>query len=508
MVLSCDDDEFLTEHPKSFNAPQNTFISTTGFNTAVNGLYNQFQSEYRGFVYGQYYSGTDLSLGGLKHGSYTVFEVLGDQLTSENGDCNAYWNWSYLMIANCNLILESLDLPDIAWDSPSDALDIEAETRFFRAYAYRVLAYSFAGVPIVNEVAKPFRLDYTRSSMTEVLDFIISDLTFAADNLPAEAPLVGKLVDAAAKHYLAEAYMWKKEWGTAETLLKSVTESGMYALMTERFGTNASGPGDVYNDLFLENNHNRSSGNTEGIWIKQKQYKWDQGTGYFRSWDRRCWVPYYSRVSGFLLADSLGGRGLGRMYPTDFWLNSFEAQDIRNSRFNLKRQYWYNDPAHPEFGNEYPMTAELKESGSLFAHTTKFNFGRTVDNPSLAFNDKDDYKIRLAETYLLLAEAQMEQGKLDDAAASINMVRNRSNATPVLPGEVDIDYILDERARELFGEVLRKHTLTRTGQFVNRVMMHNPVTSQTVQEFNSLWPIPQAAIDANQEAVLEQNPGY
>ena len=90
MVLSCDDEEFLTEHPKSFNAPQNTFISTTGFNTAVNGLYNQFQSEFRGFVYGQFYSGTDLCLDGLAHGSYTKFETLGGALNSENSDCRYF----------------------------------------------------------------------------------------------------------------------------------------------------------------------------------------------------------------------------------------------------------------------------------------------------------------------------------------------------------------------------------------------------------------------------------
>ncbi len=88
------------------------------------------------------------------------------------------------------------------------------------------------------------------------------------------------------------------------------------------------------------------------------------------------------------------------------------------------------------------------------------------------------------------------------------MVRNRANATLVLPSEVTLDLILDERARELFGEYPRKYTLTRTGTFMDRVTKHNPVTAEFAQPFNAYWPIPQSAIDANSGVVLEQNPGY
>ncbi len=508
MVPSCDDEEFLTEYPKSFNAPDNTFTSTKGFNTAVNGLYSQAQSEYRDIVYGTLYSGTDLCLNALTHPVYKVVESLGENLNSAYYGCETFWNWAYTFIANANMILEALELSDVNWDSPSDKVLIEAQTRFFRAYAYRTLSYTFGGVPIVLKVAKPFKLDYTKSSLTDVLDLMISDFTFAANNLPAEVTEEGRIVKAAAQHYLAEAHMYKEEWTTAEALLNSIISSPLYSLMTERFGMHLSEEGDVFSDIFKEDNANRSSGNLESIWVIQMQYNWDQGFNYFKDWSRRAMVLYYSRVTGFLLCDSLGGRGVGRLRPTDFWLNSYESQDIRNSGFNLRRKYYYNDPTHEDFGKEFPMTDELKESGSLYASTRKFDFGKTVDNPAYAFNEKDNYKIRLAETYLLLAEAQFKQGKLDDAATSINMVRIRANATPVLPAEVTLDYILDERARELFGEYPRKYTLTRTGTFVDRVKMHNAVTAEFVQEFNALWPIPQSAIDANQGAELVQNPGY
>ena len=504
------EDEFLTEQPKSFLAPENVFLTTKGFNTALNGCYHMLQKEWSDYVYGSNWSGTDLAINGLVHGSYQVFESLGEQLTSENTTAFDFWNWSYLTIANVNTILGALDNPDVSWDTPDDKTDIEAQARFIRAYAYRTLSYSFGGVPIVEEVGKPFRLDYTRATLDATLDFMIADFTFAANNLPGpdEITQEGRIVAAAAQHLLAEAYVYKGEYATAEPLLESIISSGDFSLMTARFGNHTGEPGDVFSDLFKEFNQNRSQGNQESIWVLQYQYEWDGGPWEFRNWSRRAWVPYYSTVSGLVLCDSFGGRGVGRLEPTQFWLNSYEAQDIRNSRHNIRRHYYINDINDPNYGQELPITADTRANGSLYESTRKFDFGKTDDWPTAPFNMKDRYKIRLANTYLLLAEAEFRLGKTDEAATHINAVRARSNATPITAGDVDIDFILDETARELFGEYPRKYELTRTGEYVNRVKAHNPVTSQFVKAYNIYWPIPQTAIDANSEAELKQNDGY
>jgi hypothetical protein len=118
------------------------------------------------------------------------------------------------------------------------------------------------------------------------------------------------------------------------------------------------------------------------------------------------------------------------------------------------------------------------------------------------------YAIRLAETYLLRAEAYLNKGDKGKAAADINVVRNRANATPVNAADVDIHYILDERARELVIEEPRRLTLARLGLLDERVKMYNPVSAPTIQDFHNLWPIPQTEIDANQGAELKQNTGY
>jgi hypothetical protein len=189
-------------------------------------------------------------------------------------------------------------------------------------------------------------------------------------------------------------------------------------------------------------------------------------------------------------------------------MDSYEPQDIRNSKYNIRRHYYYNDPKSSKYGQEVVMTSALATSGTLYPSTTKFNFAKTADNPSYTDSYKDRYKIRLADTYLLLAEAQMKQGKLTEAAANINIVRARANATPVAKGDVDMDLILDERARELFGEELRRLTLIRTGTLLDRVRLLNPRSGLTIQDFNVLYPIPQEVIDGNLDAVFTQNPGY
>jgi hypothetical protein len=116
--------------------------------------------------------------------------------------------------------------------------------------------------------------------------------------------------------------------------------------------------------------------------------------------------------------------------------------------------------------------------------------------------------LRLAETYLLRAEAYFMKGELANAAADINVVRSRSNAEDVQAGEVTLDYILDERARELVYEEHRRITLQRTGTLLDRVRKYNDLNADDIQDKHALWPIPFSEIEANTDVVLEQNPGY
>jgi hypothetical protein len=130
-------------------------------------------------------------------------------------------------------------------------------------------------------------------------------------------------------------------------------------------------------------------------------------------------------------------------------------------------------------------------------------------------SSRDVFMIRLAEMYLIASEAQLKLGKLDSAAYFVNAVRTRAavpgHAAAMQVGSADItlDFLLDERARELAGELLRWFDLKRTGKLIDRVAAHNPDAKPYIQSFHIVRPIPQGQIDAvTNKAEFKQTVGY
>ncbi len=123
--------------------------------------------------------------------------------------------------------------------------------------------------------------------------------------------------------------------------------------------------------------------------------------------------------------------------------------------------------------------------------------------------------IRLAEVYLIAAEAQMKLGNLPAAADYINTVRTRAAkagkaaAMQITPAQVTLDFILDERARELAGEQIRWFDLKRTGKLLERIRAYAPDNAVNLQDYHTLRPIPQTQLDAvTNKAEFTQNQGY
>jgi hypothetical protein len=187
----------------------------------------------------------------------------------------------------------------------------------------------------------------------------------------------------------------------------------------------------------------------------------------------------------------------------------FSTNDMRNSNYNIKRSWYYNNAADPAlFGKKANITEQTWfTTKTLFPAITKFFYGRT-ENLGLTGSYKDRMKFRLAETYLLLAEAYLGQNNPQKAADAVNEVRRRADAGDVAAANMNMDYLLDERIRELVGEESRRFTLVRTKTYVDRVKAHNPALAGKVNETHMLWPIPQVIRDANTGAPFPQNPGY
>jgi hypothetical protein len=187
----------------------------------------------------------------------------------------------------------------------------------------------------------------------------------------------------------------------------------------------------------------------------------------------------------------------------------FTSTDMRNSRYNIKRDWWYNDAATTgTYGTKCSITdGTWITNGHLFPAYTKLFAGR-AENLSSTGGYKDRIKFRLGETWLLLAEAYLGLDDPDKAADAVNEVRARAKAPDVEAADMDMDFLLDERIRELMGEETRRFTLVRTGTYVDRVKKHNEKLAGIVDEDNALWPIPQSIIDSNRGAKFPQNPGY
>ncbi|SEN88194.1 Starch-binding associating with outer membrane [bacterium A37T11] len=525
--------DFLKEDLKSQLAPTNTFTSTYGFEVGSAGLYAITRSEYNTFGEGGAYihngacpyealqAATDLVEVINSDASLTAFANL--TLTSEEKFVASYWNWAYSLISSANEILIYAE-NNKNWDEPSDKERFQAEARFFRAYAYRTLVYLFGDVPYVETILYDFQLNFTRTPKTEVVGHIIEDLKFASEHLPENPDEVkdGKLTKWAAYHLLSEMYLSKGENALAEQAALAVINSGYYSLMKTRYGVNKDNPGDVFSDLFIENNQNRQShGNKESIWVLQFEFNTVGGGTNSDDWTRRAWIPKYNEISGFVLADTLGGRGLAQIVPMKWWVGTkgtnatgdiagiFDATDIRNSNYNIKRNWYYNNIDNVSLnGKKSNITDQTwLSTKTLYPTPTKFFYGRG-ENLSLTGSYKDRMKFRLAETYLLLAEADLGQGKTSSAAEAINEVRRRAGASPITSADVTMDFLLDERIRELAGEESRRFTLVRTNKLIERVKKYNNAIKDKIQDRDALWPIPQTIIDANRDAEFPQNPGY
>ncbi|RWU04319.1 RagB/SusD family nutrient uptake outer membrane protein [Pedobacter chitinilyticus] len=526
--------KFLEEDLKTELAPSNTYTSTYGFEVGSAGLYSLTRSEYNTFgeggafihnaatPYESLQAATDIADVINSDGSLTAHATL--TITPTERFALSYWNWAYSLISSANLMLVYSE-KNTNWDSPTDKLRFQAEARFFRAYAYRTLTYLYGDVPYVETILYDFKLNFTRTPKAEVIAHMVDDLKFAVANLPTNPDVTdfkeGKLTKWAASHLLSEIYLLQGDYPAAEQAALAVINSGYYNLMKTRFGVAKDKAGDVFSDMFLENNQNRKSGNRESIWVLQFQFNTIGGGTNSDDWTRRAWIPNYSSISGFVLADTLGGRGIAQLVPMKWWVGTnrtnatgnvagiFSATDMRNSNYNIKRDWYYNNSADAAlFGKKANITEQTWfTTKTLFPAITKFFYGRT-ENLALTGSYKDRMKFRLAETYLLLAEAYLGQNNPGKAADAINEVRRRAGAGDVAAAQVDMDYLLDERIRELVGEESRRFTLVRTKKYVDRIKAHNPAVAGKVTENNMLWPIPQVIRDANTGAPFPQNPGY
>ncbi len=563
-LLSCKN-SFLNENVESSYAPS-TLSDSLGLEAQLTGLYHQFSlwytySGHQGWLC-TWQAGTDIAYPVQPEG-YEIPYTDYNKLIATDGAADHEWQWAYTLIKDANAIVQATH-SDAAKKVMSQAglNEDEAEARFFRGYAYEELATFYGQVPIITTPVSGPKTDFTRAPMDSVNNQIVSDLSFAAQYLPdvnnVKSNSNGKMYErvnkAVAQQELAVAYLRIGEQSGNQSTLQqnaqkalqqtqAIINSGDFQLIDQRYGVDVGLPGDYYHDMFIYGNQRRDQGNTETIWtLEQENPSTLNGGISDYSQLRRVWQAQLHAMPGVIISDSTGGRGIARMRLNDWVLYGlYQKGDIRDSKYNIKRHYYYNDPSYAQYGQEIQpgdagTSVKTDTLINIPAETTKwFCF-----DPNDLFGYaaiKDIIVMRLGGTYLLQAEAYVDMHDYANAAASINVLRQRAfgsnypaegrvTASMISgSGHGGLDFILDERARELLAEENRRETLMRMGLLYERVDSHIAPTERAdygagpsdripypiqglTQDKAKLLPIPQNDIDLNKDANLTQNSGY
>jgi len=553
VLFSCSK-SFLDEEPQSIYTPDNSLQTAPQFQQAINNVYNGVRNIYMGNInldtyFGLYYA-TDFAFNATDYDPAAKLNAYKATMVPSYFIPQNIWTAYYKIITNANLVIARV--PNATPLSDADKNSFLGQALFFRAHSYNILANLFGGVPIeLNELSEP-RYDYVRASRDEVYQQCKKDLQQATGLLKNINEVGDGVVNKQiAQHILTEVLISLKDYDGAIASATGVINYSGVSLMKSRFGRMANTPGDVYRDLFEYNNQNYSTGNHEGLLVIQTALNNPAAVG-----DQTAWAVVPS-LGGLRIVesitktktnvlyngsfvDSISSNGVGWIRPTSHFLYEiWTPGDIRNSSYNIVRDIrisgvpstspdygkWYvkdgykNKVLPADFRDTirsfYPVIRKASPSAGDFvavagpAVITNMNNpfgGFLLNGASKLFMQK--YMARVAETYLLRAEAYLGKSQSQNAANDINVLRNRANATPATAAEMNMDYILDERLREMYLEEFRAVTLTRLGLLYDRDKRYNPKSGLTIESYHNLWPIPSTEITQNTGAELKQNGGY
>ncbi|ARK13710.1 RagB/SusD family nutrient uptake outer membrane protein [Fibrella sp. ES10-3-2-2] len=539
---------------KVISAIGNDYITTPkGFEDAVRASYVPLRAYYgtqQGLTMSEY--GTDLYATGAD-GGYKGFHFYDTQLNSFVDFLANVWDELYRGINTCNAVIERAP----AATGITDALKKQrvAEAKFLRAHYYYLLLQQWGGVDLrLTETLAPTKKT-SRASEADIYKAIIADLDAAIPDLDPKirAADYGRATKAAAEHLLARVYLTRAtssskaadDYAKAATLAQNVINNYGFKLLPDFASVFAQGAGEINDEVIFSVQYTSdpltnagsapvasSGGNTGGN-------------------NLHLFFGMQYDVQPGMVRDIANGRPFKRLRPTTYAMETVFQNRDNDSRYKKTfKDTWlcnnpgtFNssfDPSKPTLtfkagdttifipGYEMPLAERAKKKyqvlvpsrydEALFPTLQKF-FDPLRPDRTYEPGSRDFLVFRLAETYLILAEAQLLQGKTTEAAAAINMVRRRAAwpgkeaAMTITPAQMNMDMVYEERGRELMGEQIRWLDLKRWGKLVERVQKYNPQAAANVKEIHNLRPIPQTQIDRTEKAAdgtpgFKQNPGY
>ncbi len=492
------------------------------FNQLVAYVYEISREYTTHYTSEMYYSLEELGTDIVTRGSaVTGTNDLNDYVNfnSTNWDISVYWSNQYKIISAANVVLSNANLIK-GVDENTKAEGI-GEAKFFRAMSYFNLVENFGGVPLVLSQVTTAETHYVRDTEVNVYTQIVKDLEDALSVVPEEVDDYGRVTKDAVRHLLSKVLLTR----AYKSFAASSDFTDAAALAETVISHHALVPS--FEDLVSIDNQRNSevffaylfgSSSTSRGWGNSKHMMYK-----FRFFD----YPGLSRSV----------KGLGSM-PTPFYYSLFEDGDERADATFSRTLYATEDSEDGsilkgDIAMFFPKVAWTQAEKDAVSYavinpdeyltsdgvtTVHYPMFRKFEDPDIAFTQPDQKSegerdmtvMRSGEAYLIAAEAYLGASNPSAAAQKLTELRSRAGlATAVTEAEVSLDFILDERARELAGEVNRWMDLKRTGKLIERTLAHNPhaALNKALTTKHLLRPIPQTEID-NTNGSIVQNPDY
>ena len=529
--------------------PNEYMTTPKGFEDATRAAYSSLRNFYgteRGLTLTEY--GTDIYKTGAD-GGYKGFHYYDTQMNSFVDYLQQVWEELYKGINTCNAVIDRAST--IAGVSDATKKLRVAEAKFLRAHYYFIITQQWGGVDLRLTETLAATKQTSRATEADMYKAIIADLEAALPDLDTKirSSDYGRATKAAAEHLLARVYLTKAtssakasdDYAKAASYAKNVINNYGFKLVPDFANVFAQGAGEISDEVIFAvqytsdpltniNSANTLNGNGNNLHL---------------------FFGMQYDVQAGMVRDTENGRPFKRLMPTTYLLETVFRDRVNDSRYKKTfKDTWYsNNPGtfNTAFDNSkakvtfktgdtaiyipgvewtvaqraakpYQVLVPSAYNQALFPTLRKFldplRPDRTYEQGS-----RDFLAFRLAETYMILAEAQLKLGNVSDATNAVNMVRRRAaysgkeSAMTITDAQMDMNMIYEERAREFAGEQMRWFDLKRWGNLVERVKLYNPDGAPNIQSYHNLRPIPQTQIDRTDKKTdgtpgFAQNPGF
>ena len=496
-ITSCEEDLLEQNNP---NAPTldtfwgNESDALQGLTAAYSGIQNRQLTTWELFLY------DSRSDEGYSQSPWTDLANIGRFVFNNYNDPwnREVWRELYRNIYKANQVLTNV--PNIEMDNALKER-ILAEAKFLRGHNYYKLATLWGRVPMVTEILSPNER-YPQGTIEQVWAIVEQDFKDAAAVLPVSysGSDLGRATKGGAIAYLAKSLMQQKKWAEASVEFEKIYALGIYELMPN-FKDNFTTEFENNVESLFEIQYSNNNGNTSGF-------------------------PNFNVAGGDEISERnqfLGPFGWRDGQPTKWLLNQFliEADKDGNVDARLKYTLIYDHPEELVFGMNY-TELEAEVPGKFGPNDRYWRKWTDYFNDSFEgyFSGINNRVIRLADVYLMHAEALNESGSTSEGIGYANLVRQRSNMNDLSLALSQNDFRLQlrhDRVMELAGEMLRFTDMLRYGILSPDLAGPNPgSTPANISDFDTEFktfvigkseylPIPLREIDAYGGELIQNN---